>query len=86
MLVRERARWEMFYARTGIEPLRLEYELVVANPQDAVRKVADMMGLQLQPNQDFSKVVIQKQRDSINLEWAHRFKLEQGNPNVLDIV
>ncbi|WP_181166006.1 MULTISPECIES: Stf0 family sulfotransferase [unclassified Mesorhizobium] len=86
VLVRERARWEMFYARTGIEPLRLEYELVVANPQDAVRKVADMMGLQLQPNQDFSKVVIQKQRDSINLEWAHRFKLEQGNPNVLDIV
>ncbi|MEI8701083.1 MAG: hypothetical protein EOR99_19070 [Mesorhizobium sp.] len=85
-LVRERARWEMFFARTGVDPLRLEYELIVENPMDAVRQVADMMGVKLQRSPDSSKVAIQKQRDSISLEWADRFRIERGNPNILDIV
>ncbi|TPK70418.1 hypothetical protein FJ930_19060 [Mesorhizobium sp. B2-4-15] len=85
-LVRERARWEMFYARTGIQPLRIEYEPLVADPLDAVSEVANMMGVKLQPTQDFSRVVIQKQRDLISQEWADRFKMERGNRNILDIV
>lgn len=76
----------MFYARTGIQPLRIEYEPLVADPLDAVSEVANMMGVKLQPTQDFSRVVIQKQRDLISQEWADRFKMERGNRNILDIV
>ncbi|ESY73062.1 hypothetical protein X743_14065 [Mesorhizobium sp. LNHC252B00] len=85
-LVRERARWEMFFARTGISPLRLEYESIVETPPYAVRQVADMMGVALQRSPDSISVGIQQQRDSISLEWADRFKGERGNPNRLDLV
>jgi LPS sulfotransferase NodH len=30
------ARWRLFFARNAIEPLRLDYETVVASPQAAV--------------------------------------------------
>ena len=85
-LVRERARWEMFFARTGISPLRLDYEMIVANPRDAVRQVADMMGVVLQRSPESISIAIQQQRDSISLEWADRFRRERGNPNTLDLV
>ncbi|MFC3323304.1 Stf0 family sulfotransferase [Mesorhizobium cantuariense] len=85
-LVRERARWEMFFARTGMDPLRLEYETIVANPPHAVRQVADMMGVTLQRNPESISVAIQQQRDSTSFEWAVRFRSERGNPNTLDSV
>ncbi|WP_184874123.1 Stf0 family sulfotransferase [Mesorhizobium sangaii] len=85
-LVRERARWEMFFARTGIDPLRIEYESIVADPMDAIRQVADMMGVTLQRSPDSTGIVIQQQRDSISFEWADRFRRERGNPNTLDFV
>jgi trehalose 2-sulfotransferase len=86
-LVRERARWEMFFARTGIEPLRLEYETIIEDPCHAVRQVAELMGVDALPNLGPGKVLtVELQRDALNLEWADRFRAERGNPNMLDVI
>lgn len=85
-LVRERARWEMFFARTGIDPLRLEYETLIADPCRAVHQIADLMGLNPPPNLDSSKITVEKQGDSLSLEWADRSRQMRGDPNILDIV
>jgi LPS sulfotransferase NodH len=37
------ARWDMFFGRTGIEPLDIVYEHLVVNAQAAVDLVADAM-------------------------------------------
>lgn len=85
-IARERARWEMFFARTGIEPLRLEYETLIMDPCNVVHQVADLMDLSSPPSLDLSKVTVEKQSDSLSLEWAKRFRAERSNPNIVDII
>lgn len=85
-LVREKARWEMFFARTGIIPLRLEYESVILNPEEAVGQIAKLLDIKPGLARDSSKITVERQRDAINVEWADRFRAERGNPNILDAV
>ncbi|MER9731659.1 Stf0 family sulfotransferase [Mesorhizobium sp. M0217] len=85
-LARERARWEMFFARTGIEPLRFEYETMIEDPRHAVSQVAELMGLKPPSRLDPGNVTVELQRDASNLEWADRFRAERGDPNILDLI
>lgn len=83
-IVREKARWELFFARTRIEPVKLEYESVVADPRDAIRQIAQLMNVRLEREPDGPAVSIHRQRDATTSEWADRFVAERGNPNILD--
>ncbi|QPC87518.1 hypothetical protein GA830_12750 [Mesorhizobium sp. NBSH29] len=84
-IVVETARWELFFARTGIQPLRLIYEDFVDAPRSAVQAVASFMGVSL-PRAESEEVgvTIRQQRDYLNREWAERFRTERGNCNTMD--
>jgi trehalose 2-sulfotransferase len=84
LVVGRRARWSMFFARTGITPLPVFYEDVVANPQTEVDRIAAFIG-------DCSPALIRLelvetkiQRDMVSEEWRRRFQAEFGNPDVVD--
>jgi LPS sulfotransferase NodH len=82
-IVRERAQWEAFFARTGIEPLRIVYERFLKNPSSDADRVANLVDVE-NPVVDQRSVDLVTQRDAVTEEWKQRFRAENGDPNVLD--
>ena len=82
-IVRERAQWEVFFARTGIEPLRIIYERFLENRSSHVGLVADLVGVE-NPVVDQGKIDLVIQRDAVTEEWRQRFRAESGDPNMLE--
>jgi LPS sulfotransferase NodH len=84
-LVRERGRWDSYFARTGIEPVRIVCENLVANPQSEINRVAQVMDVAEPVIIDYSRVTLSVQRDSLSENWRQRFRKEYGNPDVIDV-
>jgi LPS sulfotransferase NodH len=82
-IVRERAQWEVFFSRTGIEPLRIVYERFVEDRSGHVRLVADLMNIE-HAVIDECRINLAIQRDAETEEWRQRFRFENGDPNILD--
>jgi LPS sulfotransferase NodH len=82
-IVRERAQWEAFFARTGIEPLRIVYERFLEDQPSYVDRVASLVDIE-NPVIDQRRVNLVIQRDAVTEEWKQRFRAENGDPNVLD--
>lgn len=78
------ARWESWFARNAVDPLRLDYEDVVARPEAAVAAVARQVELEEVPAIDWSRVELRVQRDSTSDEWRRRFVAERGDRTYLD--
>lgn len=76
-----RARWEEYFAINAINPLRLEYEELVADPARAIATIASLMRIAPPPMPEQSLPV--RQADSRSDEWRARFLAEAGNPNRL---
>jgi len=66
-------QWNNFFQSRKIEPLRLTYETVTADPQSALAVVLDALG---QDSAIAKKVSTKTARmaDDISLEWAERFR------------
>ena len=79
-----RARWQCWFARNGLQPLRLVYEDIVRDPQRGVDRVAAHIGLGAEPRADLAKVDLPVQRDSASGEWRARFVHEAGDLGYLD--
>jgi LPS sulfotransferase NodH len=82
-IVGEHAQWEAFFARTGIEPLRIVYERFLEDRLSYVNRVANLMGIE-NPVVDQGRVDLVIQRDADTEQWKQRFRAENGDPNVLD--
>ena len=82
-IVRERAQWEAFFARTGIKPLRIVYEHFLEDRSSYMGRVADLMDVE-NPVVDKRRVDVVIQRDAVTEAWKRRFHAENGDPNVLD--
>ncbi|MEA2943821.1 MAG: trehalose 2-sulfotransferase [Bradyrhizobium sp.] len=82
-IARERAQWETFFARTGIEPLRIVYERLLEDRSSYVDRLADLVGIE-NPVVDQRKVDLVIQRDALTEQWKQRFRAENGDSNVLD--
>jgi LPS sulfotransferase NodH len=82
-VVRERAQWEAFFARTGIEPLRIVYERFLEDQSSYVDRVASLVGIE-NPVVDQRRVDLVIQRDAVSEEWKQRFRAENGDPSVPD--
>jgi LPS sulfotransferase NodH len=82
-IVRERAQWEAFFARTGIKPLRIVYERLLEDRSRHVDLVADRVDVE-NPVIDQRRIDLVIQRDAVTEEWEQRFRAESGDPNVLD--
>jgi LPS sulfotransferase NodH len=79
----ERAQWEAFFARTGIEPLRIVYERFLEDRSNYVDRVADLVGIE-NPVVDQRKMDLVIQRDAATEQWKQRFRAENGDSNVMD--
>lgn len=79
-----RARWDCFFARNGIEPLRLTYEAVVSAPQAAATAVAELIGLTGPVTVDLAKFDLAIQRDAVSDQWRARFLAERSNYGYFD--
>jgi LPS sulfotransferase NodH len=80
----DEARWRLFFARNGIEPLRLTYEAIVADPQAAVDSVAGLVGLSEPAPICWDQVTLEVQRGADSDMWRRRFLEEAGDPTKLD--
>ncbi len=78
------ARWDMFFARTGLVPLDFTYEDLAEAPQPAVDAIAQLLGVTDRLLIDPDRVNLRVQRDARSAEWRDRFRAEFGDPNRID--
>lgn len=80
------ARWDVFFARNGIDPTVIMYEDLVADPQGAVDRVADLFGLRGRARIKADLVDLAIQRDATTEEWRARFLAERRDLDALDVL
>ena len=73
------AGWEDMFGNLRIEPLRLWYEDVAADPDDAVRKVADYLGVTLDPAAIVQIPAVEKQSEAGSRAWSERHRSIKGD-------
>ena len=78
------ARWECWFARNAIAPLRLRYEDAAADPQRTVEAIAGFLGLGETPQVDRAAIGVEIQRDETSEQWRARFLEEAGDTAYLD--
>jgi LPS sulfotransferase NodH len=83
-LIRDNARWRYYLNKNGLTPVHLYYEDVVANPAEAVRAIAEKIGLSGHLTIAMDKVGVTVQRDENTEEWRERFLAEAHDPCRLD--
>jgi LPS sulfotransferase NodH len=69
--------WEKFFTERAVEPMRLEYESTVADPQKALRQVLQRLGADPALADDI-EVPTAKMGDGTSEQWARRFREEAG--------
>lgn len=80
------ARWDMFFARTGLPAVEITYEGFLADPDATVNAVARWLDLPGDLSVDTAGSRFRMQRDDLNAAWRARFIAERGDPNVVDPV
>lgn len=83
-LARNQARWRLWFARNGIDPLRLSYEGVVADPAAAAQAVATHLGLPEPVEVDPGQVGLGVASDEVNRAWRADFLAESADRSRLD--
>jgi LPS sulfotransferase NodH len=83
-LVSEDSRWRLWFARTGIQPLHILYEVAAANPQSVADQIGQMLGLEQRPLVNLSAVDVGVQRDAESDEWRSRFLRENGSRSEIE--
>jgi LPS sulfotransferase NodH len=78
--VAQQAAWEGWFAREGIEPVRVEFDELVADPTSTTARVLDAVGLDptLAPPPP-----LRRQGDARSREWVRRYRqeaAEHGHP------
>lgn len=68
------AGWERMFRERGVEPLRLWYEDVLARPEEAVRAVADYLGVDLVAGAEVPVPAVLKQSGAGAEDWASRYE------------
>lgn len=76
-LARDDARWRIYFARRGLQPLELTYETVVADPQAAVDSAAALMSLGVPATIDPSRIDVDVQHGDVGRNWRALFMEQQ---------
>jgi trehalose 2-sulfotransferase len=76
-LKRDDAAWDDFFARHQIEPLRLTYEAVTADPHTALARILVALGRDPEIANTVA-VGTAKMANATSLEWSDRFRKESG--------
>ena len=71
--VQERA-WQQMFRETGITPIVLNYEDVVADPKTAVSRVSDYLGVEIHPSRAITVPAIRRQDQAGAQQWLDRLR------------
>ncbi len=67
------SRWERFFARNGVTPMKLSYERLQSDPVGAVQAIAALVGERIAPADLRVERELKVQRDAVSEEWRSRF-------------
>lgn len=81
-LAQGKARWELYFTRNGVQPLKLAYEDLVTDPDATIRAIARHAGVGAVPRPVDRPLHIQ--RDDTSQAWRQQFLAECGDFNALD--
>jgi trehalose 2-sulfotransferase len=65
--------WETYFMERGLQPLRVIYEELVADPEPVIRGVFTHLKIKLPADFQMPAPRIQKQADQLSDEWVDRF-------------
>ncbi len=71
--------WRQFFEQHKISPLYLKYDDFVADPTAVTADVVTRLQMPTTPESPVSLPDISRQSDSLNLDWAERFKRESAD-------
>jgi trehalose 2-sulfotransferase len=77
LLDQQEADWDLLFGEMRVEPLTLWYEDVIARPDEAVRLVADFLGVTLDPQASVAVPEIEKQANADSRDWAELYAAAQ---------
>lgn len=80
----EYARWDAFFARNGIAPVRLIYEEIAAAPGTTIDSVVELLELPVRLEARLDRVEVKVQRDPMTKAWRDRFLAERRDLDVVD--
>ena len=80
-VARQDARWEVYFARNDLVPLRLDYEDAMEDLQAAIDAVAALVGVEGAVAADPARIELAIQRDDTTAAWRDRFLNEFGDPD-----
>lgn len=69
--------WNAWFSREGIEPVRITYDELAADPVGVLRRILDRLGLEVGAADGVTPSV-RKLADGTNLAWVARFRAEHG--------
>lgn len=69
-------QWNRAFLRLKVEPMRVTYESLSADPNAVVEAVMRRFGIDPDPAQALRLPPTQKQSDALNAEWIERFRRE----------
>jgi LPS sulfotransferase NodH len=69
--------WQDWFGRQGIEPHRISYEALSADPQGVLSEILDRLGLDSAIAKGIAPGV-RKLADRVNTDWAGRFRADFG--------
>jgi trehalose 2-sulfotransferase len=72
-VVERERRWESFFADSGIEPLRVTYEGLVAAPADTVAAVLGHIGIADAGSVRAGMPTLRRQADELTEDWVSRY-------------
>lgn len=75
LLEEQDAGWLRWFDAQGIEPLRVGYESLAADPADAVARICRELGVP-EPAPGSLKPGVAKLADAISLDWMRRYRLD----------
>ena len=72
-LGQQEADWELLLKELSIEPLTLWYEDVIEEPGESVTRVADFIGVTLDPAASVAIPTVEKQAEEDSRRWKERY-------------
>lgn len=71
-VVQEEVSWERFFADRGIDPLRVTYESLLADPDGIGRSICARVGVAPQEPLRIERATTKRQRNAVNEEWLRK--------------
>lgn len=75
-LIEHRRYWEEYFSASGIDPVRVVYEDLVANPDATIGAILERLEIPLQPACSLVVPEVERQATARNDEWLERFRAE----------